>query len=99
LLAAATSGGDTAQTGGGVFLVAQNTSGGSLTVQVATPRKIDGDLDIADRTFTIAATSGLSFIPLVDLYRDPATGRAAITYPGGVASGALKVAVVRMSTS
>lgn len=99
LLVAANTGGDTAATGAGLFLLAQNTSGGSLTITIATPGVVDGDLAVADRTFTVAATSGLSVIPLAAVYRDPATGRAAITYPGGVAAGALKVAVIRVPIS
>lgn len=91
LLANATSGGDTAPTGKGVFLLAQCT-GSSLTLTIAYPGKYDGDQTVAGRTFTIAATTGLSAIPLRDIYRNPATGVASITYPGGVTG--LKVAVV-----
>lgn len=94
LLAAAAGGGDTAQTGSGIVLVVENKSGGALTALFATPGTVDGDLAVADRTLSIPATTGLSFFPLRDLYRDPATGRAAITYPGGVTS--LKVAVIRV---
>jgi hypothetical protein len=63
------------------------------TVTVATPQVIDGDLAVADRTFTIAATTGQHVIPVPDLYRDPSTGRAAITYDD--ATG-LEVCVVRV---
>lgn len=73
-------GGDTCQTGRGVFLLVRNTSGASMTVTLATPGTVDGDLAIADRTFTVAATTGESCIPVPDLYRNPTTGRAAITY-------------------
>lgn len=94
---APTVGGDTCQTGAGIFLLAKNTSAGALTLTLVTPAVVDGDLAIADRTFSVAATTGESVIPVPDLYRDPATGRAAITYPGGVTG--LTVAVVRVPTS
>jgi hypothetical protein len=87
-------GGDDCQTGEGVFLLVKNTSAGALTVTLATPQVIDGDLAVADRTFTIAATTGQSVIPVPDLYRNPSTGRAAITYPGGITG--LTVTVVRV---
>jgi hypothetical protein len=87
-------GGDDCATGQGVFLLVKNTSGGALTVTLATPQVVDGDLTVSDRTFTVAATTGQSVIPVPDLYRSPSTGRAAITYPGGVTG--LTVAVVRV---
>lgn len=91
LFAAAAGGGDTCQTGKGVSLLVKNT-GTSATVTLATPSTFDGDLAIADRTFTIAATTGESCIPVPDIYRDPATGRAAITYSSATN---LTVCVVR----
>ncbi|MEV6791247.1 hypothetical protein AB0M87_04430 [Streptomyces sp. NPDC051320] len=90
-------GGDDCATGPGVVLVVQNTDAAAQTVQLATPQVVDGDLAVPDRTITVAATTGLMAIPLVDLYRDPATGRAALTYPGGITG--LKVAVIRVATS
>lgn len=93
-LVAATSGGDDCATGTGVFLLVRNTDGSSKTVTLATPQTVDGDLAVADRTFTVAATSGIHVIPVPDLYRNPATGRAAITYPDGVTG--LSVCVVRV---
>ena len=76
----AASASDTAETGGGVFLVVKNASGSSITVTVATPETFDGDLALADRTVTVAATTGQSFIPLTARYRDSSTGLATITY-------------------
>lgn len=96
LLSAAASGGDDAATGAGVFLLVQNTGGSARTVTLVTPQLVDGDLTVADREFAVAATSGLNVIPLPDLYRDPATGRASITYDD--ATG-LSVCVVRVPAS
>jgi hypothetical protein len=96
LLVAAAGGGDTAETGAGVFLVVKNASGSSITVTVATPETFDGDLALADRTVSVAATTGQSFIPLTARYRDPATGVAAITYS---AVTTVTVGVFRVATS
>jgi hypothetical protein len=95
LLVAAAGGGDTAETGAGVFLVVKNASGSSITVTVATPETFDGDLTLADRTVSVAATTGQSFIPLTSRYRDPTTGVAAITYSGvtTVTVGVFRVSV------
>jgi hypothetical protein len=49
-------------------------------VTATTPGTV-GDLAIADGAQTIAA-AGAAFIPLKSVYRDPLTGRAAITYSG-----------------
>ena len=80
LLVAAAGGGDDAETGAGVVLVVKNGSGSAITVTVATPEVFDGDLTLQDRTVSVAATTGQSFIPLGSRYRDPTTGRATITY-------------------
>ena len=79
-LVAAAGGGDTAETGGGVFLVVKNASGASITVTLVTPEVFDGDLTLLDRAVSVAATTGQSFIPLTSRYRDPTTGVASITY-------------------
>ncbi len=93
LMAAATVGGDDCETGAGVMLLVKNTSAGALTVTLATPEVFDGDLALADRTVSVPATTGFTMIPITSRYRDPTTGRCAITYPGGVTG--LTVAVVR----
>lgn len=77
-LVAAAAGGDTAQTGDGVLLAVKNADTVSHTVTLVTPGSVDG-LAIADRPMPVPA--GQTFvIPVTDLYRDPATGRASITY-------------------
>jgi expansin (peptidoglycan-binding protein) len=89
------SNGDTAACGSGTFLYVQNTGGSAVTVTLATPGKVDGRLDINDSTFSVAATSGIGIIPLIyNLYADPTTGLATITY--STAGATTKVAVVRV---
>jgi hypothetical protein len=85
--------GDDVATGAGVFLVARNTDAATRTITVATPETIDGDLAVADRAFlAVPATTGLVVAPLTDRYRDPATGRATLTFS---ATANLKCIVVR----
>jgi hypothetical protein len=91
-LVAAAGGGDTAATGAGVLLAVKNADSGSHVVTIATPGTVDG-LAVADRAVTVPA--GQTFvIPITDRYRDPSTGRAAITYDGvtSVTVGVFRVA-------
>jgi hypothetical protein len=76
--AAASAGGDTAPVGGGLSLHVSNGSGSPITVTVVTPGTIDG-LAIGDAALSVPA-GGHGFIPLTNVYRDPVTGRASITY-------------------
>ncbi|MCQ9178948.1 hypothetical protein KMT30_07860 [Streptomyces sp. IBSBF 2953] len=91
-LVAAAGGGDQAQCGAGVLLVVKNADAGSHTVTLATPETVDG-LAVADRTLAVAAGQ-TAVIPLTDRYRNPSTGRAAITYDGvtSVTVGVFRVA-------
>ena len=58
-LAAANVGGDTADISNGrTFLWCKNGSGGAITVTLATPGTVDGDLAVADRTVSVPATTG-----------------------------------------
>jgi hypothetical protein len=96
LLTAAAGGGDDCEAGLGVYLVVKNASGSPITVTLAAPELIDGDLVITSRAVSVAATTGQSLIPVTQRYRNPSTGRAAITY-SGVTS--LTVCVVKTATS
>jgi hypothetical protein len=91
-LVPASSGGDDAQTGTGVFLALKNGDAGPHTATLHVPATVDGDLTISSRVVTIAAGT-TELIPLTDRYRNPATGRASITYD---AVTAVSVAVVRV---
>jgi hypothetical protein len=79
LLAAATGGGDDCEAGAGVNLIVKNASGSSINVILAVPQLIDGDLVVTSRTIPVAATTGQSMIPVGIVFRNPTTGRAAIT--------------------
>lgn len=94
LLGAATSGGDDCTTGAGTFLLVKNGDASSHTVTLATPQVVDG-LALADRTVTVAAGHQTA-IPVTDRYRDPSTGRCAITYD---AVTSVTVAVIRVAAS
>jgi hypothetical protein len=87
----AAAGGDTCATGTDVRLFVKNGSGASIVVTVVTPGTVDGDLAIADRTVTVAA-GVTAAVPMTDLYRNPSTGVASITYS---AVTTVTVAVVR----
>lgn len=77
--AAAAGGGDQAPVGEKLVLHVRNDDASAKTVTVATPGTVGG-LAIADAAQTIPA-GGDAFIPLkASSFRDPATGRAAVTY-------------------
>ncbi|MFE2046633.1 hypothetical protein ACFXAZ_38130 [Streptomyces sp. NPDC059477] len=88
---AAAGGGDTAPTGVGVLLLVKNGDSGSHTVTLVTPGTVNG-LAIADRAISVAAGAEVG-IPVTNDYRNPSTGRAAITYD---AVTSMTVAVIRV---
>ena len=71
--------GDTAECGEGMVLIVKNT-GASMTTTVATPGNLPTGDVYPDKVYTVAATTGEQWIPLLNDYRDPATGFAALTY-------------------
>lgn len=77
---AASGGGDTCETGNNVKLLVKNAGATTPTVTLATPETVDGDLTVQDRVVTIPANATLFAIPVTERYRNPATGRANITY-------------------
>lgn len=95
LLTAAAAGGDDCATGTGVLLVVNNGAASSVTVTLATPETIDGDLAVGDREVAVAA-SGWAVIPVTDRYRDPSTGRCAVTYS---AAADVNVGVIRTAAA
>lgn len=80
--AAATGGGDAMVPGSSNFLHVKNGGGSSITVTVVTPATVDASLAVADRAVTVAAGAESMIKVTPELYRDPATGLAAITYSG-----------------
>lgn len=86
--------GDTAACGPGTFLYVKNANASACVVTLVTPGTVDGRLAIADSTFSVAATTGIGLIPLIaNLYADPVTGLATITYS---VTATVSVAVVRV---
>lgn len=91
-LAAAAAGGDTAEVGGGYFLLALNSHATDpRTVTIATPGTVDGHA-IADATLVLAALN-YGIIPLTNVFRGT-NGRAALTYSDAAAD--ITVAVYRL---
>ncbi|KOG21999.1 hypothetical protein [Streptomyces viridochromogenes] len=88
---AAAAGGDTAPVGKGLVLHVVNGSGSAVTVTVVTPGTIDG-LAVADAALSVPAGAS-GFIPLGNVYRNPSTNRAAVTYS---ATTTVSVAVLQL---
>jgi hypothetical protein len=91
--AAASSGGDKAATGAGMLLVVKNGDSSAHSVILAVPETVDS-LAVSSRTIAVAA-GDTGYIPLLDLYKDPATGLASWTYNATPTS--VTVAVIRAS--
>ena len=67
----------------GVTIIVKNTGGATVTVTLATPLTMDGDLAVADRVSnTVAATTGFSAlkIPNNEVFRDPSDGLVGLTW-------------------
>ncbi len=90
----AAGGGDTCQTGAGVLLLVKNGDASTHTVTLVTPGTVNG-LAIADRAIPVAA-GVTAAIPVTNDYRNPSTGRAAVTYDGVTS---VEVAVLRVGVS
>ena len=91
---AASAGGDDCQSGAGVLLVVENGDASSHTVTLVTPGTVNG-LPIGDRAVVVAA-GAQAVIPVTSDYRNPATGRASITYD---AVTSMSVAVIRVASA
>jgi hypothetical protein len=91
--ASAASGGDKGTPGAGVMIHVKNGDSGSHTLTLAVPGEVDS-LAVASRAVAVAAGAA-KFIPLIDLYKDPATGLASWTYD---AVTSVTIAVVRCSS-
>ena len=89
--AAAAAAGDRVPAGDGILVIVKNTSAAAITVTLVTPGTLEGDLAIADRTYTVAATTGERTFPVGLNYRAP-DGLADLTYS---AAAGLSLAVLR----
>lgn len=85
--------GDTAPVGPGYFLYAKNTNGASRTITITYPGTLPSGDAIPDKVYTLIATTGEQWIPLLAEYRDPTTGQAAIAWEAtaGVTRVVIKV--------
>ncbi|MFC8124657.1 hypothetical protein [Streptomyces sp. NPDC057302] len=90
--AAAAGGGDQAPVGEKLLLIVRNGDATSKTVTLATPGTV-GDLAVADAVQAIPASGTAMFALKASAFRDPVTGRAAITYS---AVTSVTVAVVQL---
>lgn len=77
---AAAAAGDTAKVGAGYTLIVRNTNASTRTVTIAYPGTLPSGDAIPDKVYTVGATTGEEWIPLLAEYADPTTGQAAITY-------------------
>jgi hypothetical protein len=90
---AAAAAGDTAEVGPGHFLVAKNTDAASRTLTIATPGNLVTGDAFPDKQYTLAGTNGEVWVPLLDVYRDPTTGQAALTWSAtaGVTRASIRI--------
>ena len=77
---AASGGGDRVSPGAIVHV--KNGNAAILTVTISTPLTLDGDLTVADRTFTVPATTGEKFVKIQNdtTYRDPTDGLVGLSW-------------------
>jgi hypothetical protein len=78
--AAAAGGGDAMVADSTSFLHIKNGTGSSMVVTLVTPATVDTNLAVTDRAVTVGANSEQMISVPAELYRDPTTGLAAITY-------------------
>ena len=90
---AATLAGDAMVADSTSFLHVKNASAGVITVTLVTPATVDTTLAVGDRAVAVGIGSEQMIAVPDSLYRDPATGLAAITYSPNVTS--LTVAAIR----
>lgn len=61
-------------------LIVKNASGSPITVTIVTPALLPTGAAYPDAMYTVPATTGEQWIPLLPDYKDPATGFAAVNY-------------------
>lgn len=94
-LTAAAAGGDTAELTTDSVLFVNNGGASAVTVTVANPSTVSG-LTVAAATMIVPAGK-LGALPLSQIFRQPGTGRANITYSPGVTS--VTVGVLKFDAS
>ena len=81
-LAAAAVGGDEFVNTGSEFILIENASVGVITLTIATPQVIDTDLQVAERTVALAATSDYLIGPFPTGAYNDANAKVQLTYSG-----------------
>jgi hypothetical protein len=61
-------------------LVVGNTSGSPVTVTIVTPGNLVSGVAFPDVQYTVPATTGFQWIPILYEYADPTTGTVAVNY-------------------
>lgn len=77
---AAAAANDTARCGDGYYLIVRNGAGSSMTVTITVPGNLPTGDAYPDKVYTVAATTGEEWIPLLPVYTDPTDRLAHIAY-------------------
>lgn len=77
---AAAANGDTTAVGSHLTLIVKNTAGSSMTVTLTPPPTLPTGSAYPPKVYTVPATTGEQWIPLLDVYADPATRLATVVY-------------------
>lgn len=77
---AAAASGDTCRVGAHLTLIVKNTAGSSMTVTITPPVTLPTGAAWPAKVYTVGATTGEQWIPLLDVFADPTTQQASITY-------------------
>lgn len=77
---AAAAAGDTCTVGAHKTLIVKNTSGAPITVTLTPPGTLPTGAAYPAKVYTVPATTGEQWIPLLDLFADPTTGQATVVY-------------------
>lgn len=72
--------GDTCRVGTHLTLIVKNASGSPITVTITPPATLPTGAAYPPKVYTVPATNGEQWIPLLDLYADPTTGQATVAY-------------------
>lgn len=77
---AAAAAGDTCRVGAHLTLIVKNAAGSSMTVTLTPQGTLPTGAAYPTKVYTVNATNGEVWIPLLDVYADPTTNQAAIAY-------------------
>jgi hypothetical protein len=77
---AAAAANDTARVGDHLWLIVKNASGAPVNVTLTVPGNLATGDAYPDKVYSVAATTGERWIPLLRVYADPTAGTAAIAY-------------------